>query len=53
MIIDRKAPPSDRVAMLLDALAGFDTDAVYLAPEIRDALAQRRAALPTSVSPPA
>jgi hypothetical protein len=43
VIIDRKSPPSDRAAMLVEALAGFDTDAVYLAPEIREALAHRRA----------
>lgn len=44
VIIDRKAPPSDRAALLVEALAGFDTDAVYLPPEIRDALTNRRAA---------
>ena len=44
VIIDRKAAPSDRAAMLIDALAGFDVDAIYLPPEIRDALTQRRTA---------
>jgi len=44
VIIDRKAAPSDRVAMLVEALAGFDTDAVFLPPQIREALAHRRAA---------
>lgn len=44
VIIDRKAPASDRAALLLEALAGFDFDGVYLAPELREALAERRAA---------
>jgi len=48
VMIDRKAAASDRVALLIEALAGFDTDGVYLAPEIRDALAHRRAALQAS-----
>ena len=43
IIIDRKATPSDRAAMLVEALAGFDVDAVYLAPEIREALVVGRA----------
>jgi len=44
VIMDRKAPPSDRAAMLVEALAGFDTDAIFVAPELREALAKRRAA---------
>lgn len=43
VIMDRKAAPSDRAATLLDALAGFDVDSIYLPPEIRDALTRRRA----------
>jgi len=43
VIIDRKTPPTERAAMLIDALAGFDTDAVFLPPQIRDALAAKRA----------
>ena len=43
VIIDRKAALSDRAAMLVDALAGFDVDAIFLPPEIREALNQRRA----------
>lgn len=43
IIIDRKSPASDRAALLLEALSGFDFDGIYLAPEIRDALAERRA----------
>lgn len=44
VIMDRKAPASDRAAMLVEALAEFDVDAIYLPPEIRQALARRRAA---------
>ena len=42
VIIDRKTPPADRAATLIDALAGFDTDAVFLPPKVREALAARR-----------
>jgi hypothetical protein len=45
VIIDRKTPPSDRAATLTDALAQFDTDAVFLPPKVREALTARRAAL--------
>jgi hypothetical protein len=44
VIMDRKSPASDRAALLLEALAGFDFDSIYLAPEIREALTERRAA---------
>jgi hypothetical protein len=50
VIIDRKATASDRAAMLLDALVGFDVDSVYLPPEIREALAQRRASNKTTAA---
>ncbi len=43
VIIDRKTPPSDRAAVLVEALANFNTDEVYLPPQIRDALAAKRA----------
>jgi hypothetical protein len=43
VIIDRKTPPMERAAMLIDALAGFDTDAVFLPPQVRDAVAAKRA----------
>src|SRR6187455_210203 len=42
VIMDRKMPPADRAAMLIDALAGFDTDALFLPPQVRDALAVKR-----------
>jgi hypothetical protein len=45
VIIDRKSSPSDRASMLVEALAGFDVDGFFLAPEIREALAKRRAAM--------
>jgi hypothetical protein len=43
VIIDRKTPPADRAAMLIDALAEFDTDSVFLPPKLRDAVAAKRA----------
>ncbi|HMF43608.1 MAG TPA: hypothetical protein VKQ32_23200 [Polyangia bacterium] len=53
VIMDRKTPPAERAAMLIDALAGFDTDAVFLPPQIRDAIAAKRneRAPSTDVSP--
>lgn len=45
VIMDRKSAASDRAALLLESLAGFDFDAIYLPPEIRDALAERRNAI--------
>ena len=43
VIIDRKTPPTERAAMLIEALVGFDTDAVFLPPQLRDAIAAKRA----------
>ena len=48
MIIDRKTPPAERAALLIEALAGFDTDAVYLPPQIRDAIQAKRKSKPLS-----
>ena len=42
VIMDRKLPPAERAAMLIDALAGFDTDSVFLPPQVRDAIAAKR-----------
>jgi hypothetical protein len=54
VIIDRRTPASDRAAMLVDALSGFDTDALFLPPQVRDALASRRGqAKPAAAPPPA
>jgi hypothetical protein len=43
VIIDRRTPASDRAALLVEALATFDTDALFLPPQIREALQARRA----------
>jgi hypothetical protein len=43
VIIDRKLPPPERAALLIEALVGFDTDAVFLPPQLREALAAKRA----------
>jgi hypothetical protein len=51
VIIDRKAAPSDRAGMLVEALAGFDVDAIYLPPEIREALTRRRAIVQAQSAP--
>ena len=32
VIIDRRTPAADRAALLIEALAGFDTDALFLPP---------------------
>ena len=52
IIIDRKATASDRAGFLSEALAGFDLDAIYLPPEIRQMLARRRAAAPAPTAAP-
>ena len=43
VIIDRKLPPADRAATLTEALAQLDTDGIFLAPEVREAIASARA----------
>jgi hypothetical protein len=43
VLVDRKTPPAERAALLIEALAGFDTDAVFLPPQLREALAAKRA----------
>jgi hypothetical protein len=45
VIVDRKTPPPERAALLIEALAGFDTDGVFLPPALRDALTAKRAQL--------
>jgi hypothetical protein len=42
VIIDRRTPAAERAAVLIDALAGFDTDGVFLPPQVREALQSRR-----------
>jgi hypothetical protein len=51
VIMDRKSAPSDRAAVLIEALAGFDFESIFLPPEIRDALTERRASFPPTASP--
>ena len=53
VIIDRTAPPADRAATLTEALAQLDTDAIFLPPEIRDALAAARSARSGTAASPA
>jgi hypothetical protein len=43
VLIDRRTPPAERAALLIEAVAGFDTDGVFLPPELRDALSAKRA----------
>ena len=52
VIIDRKTPPAERAAMLIEALAGFDTDSVFLPPQLPAALAAKRNERP-ELTPPA
>jgi hypothetical protein len=47
LIIDKKATASERTAMLVEALAGFDTSALELPAKIQDVLTARRAAKQT------
>ena len=51
VIIDRKTPPAERAATLIDALAGFDTDAIFLPPKVREALAAKRGPRAAESSP--
>ena len=44
VLIDKKATPSERAAVLTEALSSFDTDAVFLPPKVREAVQARRAA---------
>ena len=46
VIIDKKTAPSERAAILADALATMDTEGIFLPPKVREMLAQRRAAVP-------
>jgi hypothetical protein len=41
VLIDKKATPAERVALLADALGAFDTSALELPAKAREALAQR------------
>jgi hypothetical protein len=43
VIIDKRTTPSERTAILADALSGLDTDGVFLPPQVRDVVQSRRA----------
>jgi hypothetical protein len=42
VLMDRRTPAADRTALLLEALAGFDTDDLFLPPQIREAIQAKR-----------
>ena len=46
VIMDKRTPTSDRVAILAQALTQFDTESVFLPPEARRAIEARAAAHP-------
>jgi hypothetical protein len=52
VLVDRKTPSAERAALLIEALAGFDTDDVFLPPQLRDAIAAKRALRPAAESAP-
>jgi hypothetical protein len=52
VIIDKKATPSERAALLAESLATFDTDAVFLPPKAREAVQLHRNARAASGRPP-
>ena len=44
LLVDKKATPSERVAILVDALAGFDTEGLDLPEKVAEMIAGRRSA---------
>lgn len=46
VIIDKKATASERATVLTEALASFDTDAVFLPPKAREAVQARKGPKP-------
>lgn len=42
VLIDKKLNVSDRTAVLVDALSRFDTENIYLPPQVREAVQARR-----------
>jgi hypothetical protein len=44
LMVDKKATPSERVAILIDALAGFDTSGLDLPEKVEEMLSRRRLA---------
>jgi hypothetical protein len=43
LIVDKKATPSERVAILVDALSGFETESLGLPDKVEELLSRRRA----------
>jgi hypothetical protein len=52
LIVDKKATSSERVAILVDALASFDTASLMLPEKIEELLARRRIAKAQSAPSP-
>lgn len=53
VLIDRHATLDDRIGVLLDALARFSTEKIYVSPEVRDAIEQRAARVRSAQLPDA
>lgn len=51
LIIDKKSTPSERVAILIDTLAGFDTSGLAVADKVAELLSLRRLAKAPSALP--
>ena len=51
LIVEKKSTPSERVAILVDTLAGFDTSATTVPEKIEELLVRRRLAKSQSVVP--
>ena len=51
LIIDKKATPSERVAILVDALSGFATESLGLPEKIEELLSRRRAQSAAAAGP--
>ena len=41
-IVDRRAPASEKVALLAQALSQFDLEALFLSPEVREIIDAKR-----------
>jgi hypothetical protein len=51
VLVDRRSTPSDRAAVLAEALAGFDIESVYLPPQVREAVLRHRPATQPTAQP--
>ena len=52
LLIDRKTTPSERVSMLADALATFDTEGLELPAKAKEVIASRRSLKPPGIPGP-